>query len=181
MGKRQIVLITGGARSGKSRFALELASFRGKKIFVATATASDEEMRQRIESHRKERSSDWFTIEQPIDVSRVVAENPENLMLIDCLTLWVSNLMMHGRNDEEIQKEVQQLCECLLARRDLTILITNEVGFGIVPDNELARRFRDLSGMMNQLFAAEADAVILMVSGLPMYLKRSEPINAKYS
>jgi adenosyl cobinamide kinase/adenosyl cobinamide phosphate guanylyltransferase len=174
MGKREIILISGGARSGKSRTALELTESSSEKIFVATALESDEEMTERIRIHRQQREKDWITIEEPLEIATALQKNPAGAIVIDCLTLWLSNMLLLPMNEEQIRQAIQHLIEVVRERNDLTVLVTNEVGFGIVPDNELARRFRDLAGSMNQNLAAEADTVILMVSGLPLYLKRRE-------
>jgi adenosylcobinamide kinase / adenosylcobinamide-phosphate guanylyltransferase len=170
MGKRKIILISGGARSGKSKMALELAG-NGPRTFIATADAADEEMKYRIEIHRKERSKDWTTIEEPLNVPEVLNKIPTNPAVIDCLTLWLSNLLMRGMNDAEICSQFESLTEILRSRTELTVLVTNEVGLGIVPENPLARRFRDLSGIMNQRFAVCADMVIFMIASLPLYVK----------
>ncbi len=154
--------------------ALELASMHPKKTFVATAVASDEEMKMRIEMHRKERSNDWITIEEPLEVAEVLKRIPEGAVVIDCLTLWLSNHLFGGKSESEIFKEISGLYDAVRDREELTFLVTNEVGLGIVPENELARRFRDLAGKMNQDFAALADNVIFMMSGLPLYLKKDE-------
>ena len=151
--------------------ALRLSEPSGKKIFVATAEAGDEEMKVRIDRHRRERGEDWLTIEEPLDLASAVAQHAEGIVIVDCLGLWVSNLLLAGRNEEAIHNQVIQLIEAARARRDGLIFVTNEVGWGIVPDNELARRFRDVLGNVNQMFSGAADAVILMISALPVWLK----------
>jgi adenosylcobinamide kinase / adenosylcobinamide-phosphate guanylyltransferase len=138
---------------------------------LATAAASDREMSERIEIHRQERGSSWITIEEPLELASVLESVSNGAVVVDCLTLWLSNLMLAQLSDQDILIRISHAVEITRSRQHLTVLVTNEVGLGIVPDNELARRFRDLSGQMNQKFAASADAVIFMVSGLPFYLK----------
>jgi len=172
MAERKIILITGGSRSGKSRMALELSRDAGRKIFVATAQAGDTEMKLRIERHRKERGAEWITIEEPIDLRCLLKKYPDGLLVVDCLGLWVSNLLLAGQDEAAIRRDTIDLSAIAQARNDQSIFVTNEVGSGIVPDNELARRFRDALGSVNQMFADVADEVILMISGLPLWLKR---------
>jgi adenosylcobinamide kinase/adenosylcobinamide-phosphate guanylyltransferase len=170
-----IVLIGGGARSGKSRFALELAEKRGGSLcFVATGEARDDEMRARIARHRQERGSRWTTVEEPLDLQGALArENSRfDLLLVDCLTLWLSNVLLDPGRDARV--ELRGLAECLKSWRGPSlVLITNEVGLGIVPENALAREFRDLAGEMNQGVARQADEVYWMVFGVPMTVKGS--------
>jgi len=164
-----IVLIGGGSRSGKSSHALALARQVGERRgFLATAQAFDDEMRERIAQHRKERGPDFVTIEEPLDLAPVILAQQEALdvLVIDCLTLWLSNVMLGGqepRFDPLIEVAAESPMQC--------ILVTNEVGCGIVPDNALARRFRDLAGILNQKAAARASAVYWMVFGVPLRVK----------
>lgn len=177
---RQITLITGGSRSGKSRFALEVASeMGGKKLFVATCPQMDDEMDERIRHHRLERAHlRWETVEEEVDLALVLgAREDVSVILVDCLTLWISNLLM-GEGQEKISESWLELqCQTLLqlceSQTGHLILIGNEVGMGIVPENPLARRFRDLSGRCHQIFAARAHQVCLMVAGLPLWVKPS--------
>ncbi|MBI5428762.1 MAG: 5,6-dimethylbenzimidazole synthase [Nitrospinae bacterium] len=173
---KKTILVTGGCRSGKSRYALSLSQrFKGKKIFLATAQALDEEMRERIEIHKKERGKDWTAIEEPLDpVSALKREGRrEGLLIVDCLTLWICNLMMAGWDREPILKRVRELVsECQRAHCSVA-LITNEVGAGIVPENKLSRDFRDIAGEANQLAAQSFNEVTLMVSGVPVAVKSS--------
>ncbi len=168
MSDSHIVVLTGGVRSGKSRRALELAAAHRPKIFIATATASDDEMRARIESHRAERDESWTTVEEPLDLTRVLRAHGQGAVVIDCMTLWLANAMDAGIDLFAV------LSETLSAARDragLTIFVTNEVGWGIVPEYEAGRRFRDASGAMNQRLAYAADRVVLVVAGLTLTLK----------
>jgi len=167
-------LITGGCRSGKSRQALVLAKgISGYKVFVATAEARDEEMKERIARHRKERGGEWETVEEPVDLVHTFQrlENQKGVVVLDCLTLWISNLMLRGDSSENILNEAGRLEEQLKRMPCETVIITNEVGSGIVPENSLAREFRDLAGEINQRFAASCDRVIHMVAGIAMNLK----------
>lgn len=165
-----MILVTGGARSGKSRFARELVG-EGRVIFVATASIRDEEMRLRIEAHRRERPSHWETVEEERDLIGALSPlRGDEVVLVDCITLWLSNLMEAGLTDQEIEGEADRLREYLL-RFPRVVVVTNEVGWGVVPANPLARRFRDMAGRVNQIFASAADEVYLMVAGLPLKVK----------
>jgi adenosylcobinamide kinase/adenosylcobinamide-phosphate guanylyltransferase len=165
-----IILITGGARSGKSvRAEARAKSFAGKPVYIATAEALDTEMRERIARHRARRGSEWIEHETPLDlVPALKATDGGGARLIDCLTLWLSNLM-HAERDWS--KETTELAEVLQAQKSPVVLVSNEVGLGIVPDNALARRFRDVAGLMNQMIAQAADEVEFIVAGLPMRVK----------
>jgi len=171
----QTILVTGGARSGKSSYAERRASELGRRrLYLATAEAKDEEMALRIAEHQKRRGSQWLTIEEPIELVDVLLarRNQIDCAVVDCLTLWLSNLLF--RSDENyVTAKVETLVE-ILPRLDFhVVLVTNEVGWGIVPDNPLARQFRDLAGRVNQRIAAIATEVILMVAGIPMVVKKS--------
>ena len=171
---KKIILITGGARSGKSRFAEELArQFPGSKAYLATAQALDEEMAERIRRHQNNRAADWQTLEEPLEVPDCLeAEgNRFDLILLDCLTLWVSNLMMAERKEQEILGEGDRLIQACQRAKGSIILVGNEVGLGIVPDNPPARMFRDLSGLIQQKVAREADEVYFLVSGIAQRIK----------
>jgi adenosylcobinamide kinase/adenosylcobinamide-phosphate guanylyltransferase len=162
-----VILIGGGARSGKSRYALEKArAIAGTRAFVATAQASDEEMAARIENHRAERGEEFTTIEEPIELPHIVTEAKFDVLVIDCLTLWLSNLMFANRN------EIDALIKASQSAPGTVIFVTNEVGSGIVPtDNALSRDFRDRAGVLNQRIAAIADEVYFMIFGQPMRIK----------
>ena len=166
-------LILGGARSGKSRFALELQSPRTRVSFIATALASDAEMAERIERHRAERPRQWRTVEEPCEVVACLRQacTDAEAVIVDCLTVWVANLMLRGDADALVLKQADELAALLALRpADLT-LVSNEVGLGVHPATENGRRFRDLLGMVNQRVAAAADRVVLMVAGLPLTVK----------
>jgi adenosylcobinamide kinase/adenosylcobinamide-phosphate guanylyltransferase len=163
-----IILIGGGARSGKSRFALEKArAIDGTRAFVATAQASDEEMTARIQHHREERGEEFSTIEEPIELPRIIAEAQFDVLLIDCLTLWLSNIMFVNNTCE-----IEALIKSSQSAKGIIIFVTNEVGSGIVPtDHAVSRDFRDRAGILNQRIAAIADEVYLMVFGQPLRVK----------
>lgn len=176
----RIVLVTGGSRSGKSAYAQKMAEdLHGRRAFVATCPPVDEEMRARIRRHQEaRRGSDWHTIEETIDLANVVrGARGYDVLLIDCLTLWVNNLIykaeQEGREVEEA--EVERRCHDLLAAcaewPGTVIFVTNEVGMGIVPDNPVSRRYRDLVGRCNQVVGAAADTVALLVCGIPVKVK----------
>jgi 5,6-dimethylbenzimidazole synthase len=178
-GMKKTILITGGCRSGKSRHALHLAEiFSGKKFFLATAQPLDDEMATRISRHREERSAEWTTIEEPLDLTAVfekLESDPQSVLVLDCLTLWVSNLLMAENSKEKIMRVVDELLDCCSRFPGTLIAITNEVGAGIVPETPLGREFRDLAGEINQRFAKCFDEVVLTVSGIPVQIKsRSE-------
>lgn len=167
-----LLLVTGGARSGKSRYAEEIAlKSGGAHVYVATAQAGDNEMADRITRHRKRRGHRWQTIEAPLDLATVLDGHacPGSTVLVDCLTLWLSNLLA---NDRDAEREIEGLVERFARTRGNVIVVTNEVGLGIVPDNPLARRFRDLAGFANQRVAAVANEVVFVACGLPLTLKR---------
>jgi adenosylcobinamide kinase / adenosylcobinamide-phosphate guanylyltransferase len=174
---KEIVLITGGARSGKSRYAEARAAFFGaRRLYIATAEAKDEEMARRIDEHKLRRRSQWLTVEEPVELSSVLLAQRGRIdaALVDCVTFWLSNLML--REDENsVEHRMRDLLE-LLPRLDFhALFVTNEVGWGIVPDNPLARGFRDLAGSVNQRLAAVATEVVLMVTGIPMIVKKRTP------
>jgi adenosylcobinamide kinase/adenosylcobinamide-phosphate guanylyltransferase len=175
------ILILGGARSGKSRFAQQLARRIGGDdvLFVATAEAGDAEMSRRIERHRGDRPDHWQTLEQAVEIGAALAGAPEkhSVVIIDCLTLLVSNVLLtcpdplHADAAEDrVRAEVATLLAACRERRGTVIIVSGEVGQGLVPDNPLGRTFRDLAGMANQAVAASADATYLMVAGLPVEL-----------
>lgn len=167
-----VVLVLGGARSGKSRYAEGL--IHAPKHYVATAQAFDDEMKQRIRAHRDRRDESWSNHEAPLDLVQRLREIDGwgNHILIDCLTLWLSNLMLEG---SDCEVEISELVEHLTTTRAQIVIVSNEVGQGIVPDNKLARKFRDIQGLANQLVAAVADSVVLTVAGIPMLVKGPWP------
>ncbi|MGA3187492.1 MAG: bifunctional adenosylcobinamide kinase/adenosylcobinamide-phosphate guanylyltransferase [Bryobacteraceae bacterium] len=163
-----VILIGGGARSGKSRYALEKArAIDGTRAFVATAQPFDKEMTTRIDRHRAERGAEFITIEEPLDLAAAVA-HPHDVILVDCLTLWLSNLMFADKN---VDLETRTLLAASQASAGTLIFVTNEVGAGIVPDNAIAREFRDRAGILNQRIAAIAHEVYWMVFGQPLRVK----------
>lgn len=164
-----LTLVLGAARSGKSRYAESLiAVLPPPWAYVATAEAGDHEMAVRIRAHRARRGPSWRTIEAPRDLTAAFAACERMPVLVDCLTLWLSNLMLA---DADVNAEVGRLEEALAASVAPVVLVANEVGSGIVPDHALGRKFRDLQGLLNQRIAARADRVVLMVAGLPLALK----------
>ncbi len=165
-----IILITGGARSGKSlRAEARARVFPGQPVYIATAEALDAEMAERIAKHRARRGQDWIEREAPLDLVQALIETDgRGARLVDCLTLWLSNLLLAERN---WSKELSLLADALRSARSPVVMVTNEVGLGIVPDNALARAFRDAAGIMNQTIAGVADEVEFVVAGLPMKLK----------
>ena len=170
IGGTHSTLVLGGARSGKSRYAESVAmSSPAPWIYLATAESFDDEMTARIAEHKSRRSPDWQTIDAPLDLAGALAALPRSAtVLIDCLTLWLSNVMLA---DRDIDAELQRLEATVLAHEGPLVLVSNEVGSGIVPENALARRFRDFQGLLNQRVAARADRVVLVVAGLPMIVK----------
>ncbi|AXC14408.1 Adenosylcobinamide-phosphate guanylyltransferase [Acidisarcina polymorpha] len=172
-----VILVLGGVRSGKSRYAQQLADQSSRVVFVATAERrDDEEMHRKIARHRSERPAHWITVEEPLAVGRIVRSHERDCdtILVDCLTLFGSNLLESYENDEPgLQAQIDDLCMALKTVPCRVILVSNEVGSGVVPAYALGRRFRDLIGEVNQRVAAVADTVLLMVAGLPLTIKGS--------
>jgi adenosylcobinamide kinase/adenosylcobinamide-phosphate guanylyltransferase len=171
----RVALILGGARSGKSRYGLRLAAaWPPPHLLVATGEAGDAEMAARIQEHQRERGPGWDTVEAPLALGEALAaaQGRYGVILVDCLTLWLSNLMLSGSPAAaDLQKACEHLAAVLEQTATPTILISNEVGLGIVPENPLARQFRDLLGWLHQRLAKAADLVVLMVAGLPLKIK----------
>ncbi len=165
----RVSLILGGARSGKSARALALAG-DPPHVFIATAEALDGEMRERIALHRAERGESWGLVEAPLELAAAIGANAAEgaTVLVDCLTLWLSNLMHHGR---DVETEIEILVEALAAAPGRVVLVSNEVGMGLVPVNALGRDFRDAQGRLNQRIAGAADHVEFVAAGLPLVLK----------
>lgn len=174
---KKFIFILGGARSGKSRYAVKRAKSLSKKVaFLATATVTDKEMAKRIKLHKISRPRYWKIIEENRDINSVLIKlKPEyfDVILIDCLGLLISNLLFKGLNDSEIKKILTALCDTLsrFKSKFTVILVSNEVGEGVVPVNTLARRFRDIVGLTNQIMAEKADEVIFMQAGIPVTIK----------
>ncbi len=171
---KKIIFITGGVRSGKSLFAQEIAKkFPGSKAYLATAQGLDEEMRDRIARHKKSRPRTWQTLEEPIHLTEMVRREGKrfDLILLDCLTLWLSNLLMAGWGGKKILAATDRFLRVARKIPGTIILVSNEVGMGIVPENPAARDFRDLSGLIHQKVAREADEVYFLVCGLPQKVK----------
>jgi adenosylcobinamide kinase/adenosylcobinamide-phosphate guanylyltransferase len=171
-------LVLGGQRSGKSRYAEDLIVASGcTPVYLATATAGDEEMGARIAAHRSRRGPGWRTVEEPLDLAGALADagGPDTAVLVDCLTLWLTNLMAAGR---PFDAEADRLLGALAGAAGPVVIVSNEVGSGIVPDNALARRFADALGVLNQRVAAAVDRVVLVTAGLPLTLK---PVPAQVS
>lgn len=187
----KIIFIIGGARSGKSSFALKEAStIPGKKAYIATAEALDSEMKVRIERHKKDRGNNWDTYEEPLKIIDILSDikTKYDVVVIDCLTLWLSNLVIRTQNTEIrtqiIEDNIKEFLDALSRFKDSSVwalgsgvcslyVISNEVGMGIVPDNEMAREFRDMTGVLNQKIAEMADEVYLVTAGIPVKIKSS--------
>ncbi len=167
-------LVLGGASSGKSALAEKLIKSQpGPHVYLATAQALDDEMRLKILKHRANRGRDWTTIEAPLDLDGALARIPaEGAVLLDCATFWLSNHLLAESN---LTTETQALVAALAACRAPVVVVSNEVGQGVVPENALARRFRDMQGRLNQTLAAQADLVLMVIAGLPMVLKGTIP------
>ncbi len=178
--KGKLTLVLGGSRSGKSEFAEKMAERSGKNIiYIATAAVRDEEMAERVKLHRKRRPDNWVTVEEEIDVLGVLSRGGKgDVFLLDCATIWLTNLLFHeqhsgnerDRNGTRVLEEVARLTETVDKGLDL-IVVSNEVGLGVVPEHPLGRLFRDLAGRVNQVMAAKADSVYLVVAGIPMEIK----------
>ena len=174
MSRTEKILVLGGCRSGKSGHALDLAeNMGGRRIFVATCVPRDEEMRQRVRRHQAERSDAWQTLEVPVDLAGAIVRHAcsADVMLVDCLTLWLSNLLMETEDTEHIQGAIRNLADTVRTAPQAIVLVSNEVGSGIVPENRLARRYRDLAGWTNQAMAAACDRVVWTVAGIPVTIK----------
>jgi adenosylcobinamide kinase/adenosylcobinamide-phosphate guanylyltransferase len=174
---KRTVLIIGGCRSGKSKHALKIGSemLGNRNLFIATCVPRDPEMVERVKRHQMERDLHWQTIEEPVELDACICQPSTcaDLILIDCLTLWVSNLMVAYANDADVIRHVDALCDSIDNAPCPVILVTNEVGCGIVPDNALARRFRDLTGWTNQRVASACGQVVWMVAGIPVTIKNT--------
>ncbi len=171
--QNRITLIVGGSRSGKSRQALEMAEPDQRKAFVATGVATDEEMKQRIVNHQLQRGPAWTTFEAPYELVAILEAQMQHFdtIVVDCLTFWVSNLLLRDGNDDEMSADLQKLVDLLHRRKANMIIVSNEVGMGVVPDSALGRQFRDIAGFANQRLAEISDQIFLMVAGIPLQVK----------
>lgn len=169
----KITFILGGARSGKSSYALKLAGRSNQVAFIATCEGLDKEMKARIRLHKKSRPDHWKTFEEPKDIISALKNIGSSFQcaIIDCLTLLVSNLILAGHSKDSITDKITSMLTYLEKREIKVIIVSNEVGLGIVPQNKLSRDFRDIAGKINQIVAAKADKVIFMVSGIPVKIK----------
>jgi adenosylcobinamide kinase/adenosylcobinamide-phosphate guanylyltransferase len=175
--EKRLIFVTGGCRSGKSHFALDYANRHfSKKLYLATCEVLDEEMALRVADHKKLRGPEWKTIEEPINVVGKISqyEGKVEVILLDCMTLWLSNLLLKVNEDLKVIDEVNRLVNSVKQGQISMILVSNEVGMGIVPSEPLGRRFRDFLGIANQRIADVADKVIFMISGIPIFLKGKE-------
>lgn len=171
----EIIFIIGGCRSGKSKHALQIAEDMpgGRKFYIATCVPQDDEMKQRVAKHQRERSQAWVTIEEPLGLPQALSQNSSkaDVLLVDCLTLWLSNLLTETNNEAKLEEKTFQLIEALKKATCPIILVSNEVGTGIVPENKLARQYRDITGQINQAVAHCANKVVWMVAGIPVTIK----------
>ena len=178
--KGKIILILGGARSGKSTFAQHLAETMSTKVlFVATAQPLDEEMKNRIEIHRKNRPASWRTLEAPTNISKTLHKlvSDAEVVIVDCLTILVANILGDNPNkktEKEILDEMKTLIDYMNTSRQTFIIVSNELGLGVVPENKLARIYRDLLGIVNQIIAHEADEVYFLTAGIPLAIKNNK-------
>jgi len=173
----KLIFITGGVRSGKSKFAVELASnFSSQVTFIATAPFSDPEMEKRINLHQKSRPSHWQTIEEQKDVSAVLSKinSPQKVIILDCLTLLISNLLLEKKEEKEIFAQIKTIADKARKLNRVTIIVSNEVGWGVVPPTELGRNFRDIAGTANQIIAQKSNQMWLLVCGIPCKLKEEK-------
>ena len=169
-----LTFLLGGARSGKSRLAVRMATgWAGPVVFLATAEARDADMAERIERHRQERPAEWETLEAPLDLADALAGAPgEAFVVVDCLTLWVSNLLEAGRSADGVEQAAREAAALAAERAAPTVVVSNEVGLGVVPETALGRTFRDVLGLVNAAFAAAAETTYLVVAGRVLELDR---------
>jgi adenosylcobinamide kinase / adenosylcobinamide-phosphate guanylyltransferase len=172
-GSKTVTLIVGGARSGKSRYAQKLAQGFDRVTFIATARASDSGMHRKIARHRSERPASWETVEAPLGLEGAIQSRSveADMLIIDCLTLYLANLMHAKRRQESILRHLNQICEAIRCAKSSIIIVSNEVGCGIVPAFRSGRLYRDLLGQLNQQIARIADRVVLMVAGVPLIVE----------
>ncbi len=175
MKNKKTILVLGGCRSGKSSHALELAEKMcgEKNLFIATCVPRDDEMHQRVDRHKQDRSQNWQTLEIPTAIDKAITEHGKtaDVILIDCLTLWVSNLLLESKDLARIEIHIENLGRALKNAECNVVLVSNEVGAGVVPENKLARLFRDAAGWTNQAVAKACDQVIMTMAGIPVQIK----------
>lgn len=173
------LLLVGGVRSGKSRLAVQMASRSGGEVVViATAEARDEEMEQRIARHRAERPADWTTLEEPLDLAGALGSAPEgSFVVVDCLTLWVSNLIHKGLSDDEVVDRAREATRMAADHGGSVVVVTNEVGSGVIPDSDLGRRYCNVLGAVNAAWAEAADRTALVVAGKVLPLQGAEALS----
>jgi adenosylcobinamide kinase/adenosylcobinamide-phosphate guanylyltransferase len=173
--KSGCMLVAGGARSGKSTFALNICNeMPGRHVFIATAQAFDDEMRDRINRHREKRGQGWDTLEESMEITARLGDidDYDSVILVDCMTLWLNNLFMkYESDDEKIYQKIDNVIEALADVRGKVVVVSNEVGMGIVPENKLSRRYRDAAGYMNKRIGKIAKKVVIILVGLPLILK----------
>jgi adenosylcobinamide kinase/adenosylcobinamide-phosphate guanylyltransferase len=170
---KKIILVLGGARSGKSSWALRYAEETYKSyLFLATAEVGDDEMAERVRLHQASRGHEWSLIEEPLEIDKALQSNAArvDVVLIDCVTIWLSNILLQ-KGREAVNAYQERLLNALSRRRQAVIMVSNEVGTGIVPEHPLGREFRDLAGILNQRLAALADRVVMTVAGIPVHIK----------
>ncbi len=167
----KVIFILGGVRSGKSKFAMEMAKKYKNVTFIATLAPKDKEVRERIREHKKVRPKSWKTIEETKNLIFHFEKEKRKVILIDCLTVFISNLLLLGRKESYILNSIEKLAKKSKKRKKTTIFVANEVGLGVVPGSELGRTFRDIAGRANQIIAEFADEVYFLISGIPMKLK----------
>ncbi len=172
---KKVILVTGGIKSGKSRFALDLANkFNEGRLMIATATAFDEHMRIKIRKHQEERGQDFKTVEESVHLAQAIknVQTDTEVILVDCATMWINNLFHQFSDDESaIESQIEAFIKILSQPRANIIIVTNEVGLGIMPDNTLARRYADRLGRVNQRMAVVSDEVVMLISGIPQWVK----------
>ncbi|PIE62256.1 MAG: bifunctional adenosylcobinamide kinase/adenosylcobinamide-phosphate guanylyltransferase [Desulfobacter postgatei] len=177
------MLVLGGCRSGKSHFAKQAADHMAKdqKIYLATALPTDREMEERVKRHQDDRGPDWKTIEEPVLIHETIDKTcaRAKVILVDCLTLWTTNLLFQGRDESGIMAAVDLLVDALNRSACPVILVSNEVGYGIVPENSMARQFRDMAGVVNQRAAQAVDKVIVSMAGIPVQIKPGQILETK--
>ena len=172
---REIIFVLGGCRSGKSAHAQQIAENMpgNRKIYIATCVPQDDEMKQRVARHQRARGNHWLTVEAPLHLSQAITESipKADVILVDCLTLWVSNLFMETNDEKQLEQTFSELTDTLENTAGPVVLVSNEVGTGIVPENRLARQYRDMIGLVNQAVANTATRVIWTVAGIPVTIK----------